>query len=128
MTPALVSTGVLVVGALAVWATLYYAPARHSGGGQGALTVSYLIARVESETSGGRHRLREREPRTVQLRGDLADDIANEESRILPLVQPGLPVADRASFPLASDRDALLRHRGCCGESWPGSTVHGVNR
>ncbi|MBB5156372.1 hypothetical protein [Saccharopolyspora phatthalungensis] len=91
MTAALVSTGLLVVGVLAVWATLYYAPARHAVGSEGALTVSCLIERVESETGGGRHRLRE--PRTVQLCGDLADDLAVEETRILPLIEAGLPVA-----------------------------------
>ncbi|SEG84615.1 hypothetical protein SAMN02982929_04452 [Saccharopolyspora kobensis] len=32
---------------------------QHAGGGDGALTVRYLIERVEAETSGGRHRLRE---------------------------------------------------------------------
>ncbi len=84
-----------------MWATFYYAPARHAGGGEGALTVSYLIARVEAETTGGRHRLRE--PRIVQLRGDLADALADEETRILPLVDTGRPV---------NNRDAFARHRG----------------
>ncbi|MBB5160056.1 hypothetical protein [Saccharopolyspora phatthalungensis] len=111
MTAALASTGLFIFGALAVWATFYYAPARHAGSGQGALTVDYLIARVKAETSGGRHRLREREPRTVQLHGDLSDALANEKTRILPLVESGLP-ADRESYLPARDRDALARNRG----------------
>lgn len=32
---------------------------QHAGGGDGALTVRYLIERVEAETSRGRHCLRE---------------------------------------------------------------------
>ncbi|MBB5159442.1 hypothetical protein [Saccharopolyspora phatthalungensis] len=128
MTAALVSTGLLVFGGLAVWTTFYYAPARHAGGGEGALTVSYLIARVESETSGGRHRLREREPRTVQLRGDLADALANEKTRILPLVESGLPVTDRESFLLSGDREALARNRGLLRRILAGLDRTEVNR
>ncbi|GAA0516312.1 hypothetical protein GCM10011581_46190 [Saccharopolyspora subtropica] len=101
MITALIAAGLLGVGALALWATFYYVPARHAGGGEGALTVAYLVARVEAETSGGRHRLRE--PRTVQLRGDLADALAVEETRFLPLVESGLPV---------DDRHAMAKHPG----------------
>ncbi|WP_246868976.1 hypothetical protein [Saccharopolyspora sp. ASAGF58] len=74
MTAALIATSLLGVGGIALWATFYYAPPRHAGGGESTLTVAYLLARVESETSGtGRHRLR-----TVTLRGDLdeGDELA----------------------------------------------------
>lgn len=65
------------------WACRYFLPrSRHAGGGEGALTVAYLVDQVDAETSGGRHRLRE--PRTAQLRGDLADALAVEETRVLP--------------------------------------------
>ncbi len=67
------------------------------------MTVSYLIERAEAEAGGGRHRLREREPRTLQLRGDLGEALANETTRILPLAESGLPVEDYA---------ALARHPG----------------
>ncbi|PKW18202.1 hypothetical protein A8926_6268 [Saccharopolyspora spinosa] len=60
MIAALIATSLLGVGGFAVWATFYYAPARHGGGGEGALKVAYLVARVEAEARGrGRHRLRE---------------------------------------------------------------------
>ncbi|QIZ36586.1 hypothetical protein [Saccharopolyspora sp. ASAGF58] len=102
MIAALVASGLLGVGGLALWATFYYAPARHAGSGEGALTVAYLVARVDAETRGnGRHRLRE--PRTVQMRGDLAEALAVEETRHLPLVESGLPV---------DDREAMARHPG----------------
>ncbi|MGW3470444.1 hypothetical protein ACWDKQ_18745 [Saccharopolyspora sp. NPDC000995] len=101
MIAAWVAAGLLCVGALALSATFYYAPARHAGGGEGALTVAYLVARVDAETRGGRHCLRE--PRMVQLRGDLADALAVEETRFLPVIESGLPVGDR---------DALTRHPG----------------
>ncbi|KAA5831295.1 hypothetical protein F1721_21405 [Saccharopolyspora hirsuta] len=54
------STIVLAAASLALWASLCFYSRRpqHAGGGDGALTVHYLIARVEAETSGsGRHRL-----------------------------------------------------------------------
>ncbi|WP_190812666.1 hypothetical protein [Saccharopolyspora pogona] len=98
MIAALVAMCLLGVGGLALWATFYYAPARHAGGGEGALTVSYLVARVEAETSGGRHRLRK-----VTIRGDLDEDLAAVETRHLPLVESGLPV---------DDREAMARHPG----------------
>ncbi|PKW15294.1 hypothetical protein [Saccharopolyspora spinosa] len=93
--------GLAAVASIALWVTFYYAPARHAGSGEGALTVAYLVARVEAETSSGRHQLRE--PRIVQLRGDLADELAVEETRHLPLIESGLPV---------DDREALARHPG----------------
>ncbi|PKW19858.1 hypothetical protein [Saccharopolyspora spinosa] len=97
MIAALIASGLLGVGGLAVWATFYYAPARHAGSGEGALTVAYLVARVEAEARGhGRHRLRE--SRTVQMRGDLADALALEETRHLPLVETGLPIDDREAM------------------------------
>ncbi|MGI8309310.1 hypothetical protein [Saccharopolyspora hattusasensis] len=100
MIAAVVASGLLGVGGLAVWATFYYAPAQHAGSGEGALTVAYLVARVEAETRGhGRHRLRE----PVVMRGDLADALALEETRHLPLVESGLPV---------DDREAMARHPG----------------
>ncbi|MGI8307796.1 hypothetical protein [Saccharopolyspora hattusasensis] len=102
MIAAMVASGLLGVGGLALWATFYYAPARHAGSGAGALTVAYLVARVEAEARGhGRHQLRE--PRTVQMRGDLADALALEETRHLPLIESGLPV---------DDREAMARHPG----------------
>ncbi|MGI8307781.1 hypothetical protein [Saccharopolyspora hattusasensis] len=82
MIAALIASGLLGVGGLALWATFYYAPAQHAGSGEGALTVAYLVARVEAEARGhGRHRLRE----PVVMRGDLADALALEETRHLPL-------------------------------------------
>ncbi|MGI8310743.1 hypothetical protein [Saccharopolyspora hattusasensis] len=91
--------GLAAVASIALWATFYYAPARHAGGGEGALTVAYLLARVEAEARGhGRHRLRE-----VTIRGDLAEDLAAVETRLLPLVESGLPV---------DDREAMARHPG----------------
>ncbi|GAA0532983.1 hypothetical protein GCM10011581_17790 [Saccharopolyspora subtropica] len=98
MIAALIAVAALGVGGVALWAMVSYAPARHAGGGEGAVTVAYLVARVEAETSGGRHRLRE--PRTMQLRGDLTDD---EETRILPLVESGIPV---------DNSEAMSRHPG----------------
>ncbi|WP_246868997.1 hypothetical protein [Saccharopolyspora sp. ASAGF58] len=66
------------------------------------MTVAFLVARVEAETtSDGRHW--RREPRTVQIRGDLADALAVEETRHPPLVESGLPV---------DDREAMARHPG----------------
>ncbi|GAA0512186.1 hypothetical protein [Saccharopolyspora thermophila] len=93
MIAAMIAAGLFGVGGVLLWPKFYYAPARHAGGGQGALTVAYLVAWMEAETSGGRHRLRE--SRTVQLRGDLADARAAEETRFLSLVESGLPVDDR---------------------------------
>ncbi|MER5390944.1 hypothetical protein [Saccharopolyspora sp. NPDC002686] len=51
---------VLAAAALSLCCTVYFFSRRpqHAGGGEGALTVRYLIARVEAETSRGRHRLR----------------------------------------------------------------------
>ncbi|MBB5155465.1 hypothetical protein [Saccharopolyspora phatthalungensis] len=77
---------VLGVAAVAVLVVLvarrYWARPQHGGGGEGALTVPYLVERVEAETSGGgRHQLHE----TVTIRGDLADALAVQEPRILPL-------------------------------------------
>ncbi|MGW1677706.1 hypothetical protein [Saccharopolyspora sp. NPDC002376] len=87
MIAAFVATGLLSVGGFALWATFYFAPARHAGG-EGALTVAYLVARVEAETRGhGRHRLRD----PVVLRGDLAD----EETQRLPVVESESPEDDR---------------------------------
>ncbi|MEV0085276.1 hypothetical protein ACWEV3_41075 [Saccharopolyspora sp. NPDC003752] len=100
MTAAFVATALLGIGGLALWATFYYAPARHAGSGEGALTVAYLVARVDAETRGhGRHRLRE----PVVMRGDLADALAVEETRHLPLIETGLPV---------DDHEAMQQHPG----------------
>ncbi|MEV5538463.1 hypothetical protein AB0L13_16530 [Saccharopolyspora shandongensis] len=100
MIGALIAMGLLGVGVLALCVMFYYAPARHAGSGDGALTVAYLVARVDAETRGhGRHRLRE----PVVMRGDLADALAVEETRHLPLIETGLPV---------DDREAMQRHPG----------------
>ncbi|PKW19277.1 hypothetical protein [Saccharopolyspora spinosa] len=102
MTAVLIATSLLGVGGLALWATFYYAPARHAGSGEGALTVAYLVASVEAETrGGGRHRLRE----PLVIRGDLADgdELATEETRMLPPIDSGLPV---------DDPEAMARHPG----------------
>ncbi|MGW1678478.1 hypothetical protein [Saccharopolyspora sp. NPDC002376] len=100
MIAAFVATSLLGTAGLALWATFYYAPARHAGSGEGALTVAYLVARVEAETRGhGRHRLRE----PVVMRGDLADALAVEETRRLPVIESGLPVDDPV---------AMQRHPG----------------
>ncbi|RKT84344.1 hypothetical protein SAMN05421805_103271 [Saccharopolyspora antimicrobica] len=48
----------VLVAFLVVHRVCSYRP-QHAGGGDGALTVRYLIERVEAETSGGRHRLHE---------------------------------------------------------------------
>ncbi|MER7009872.1 hypothetical protein ABT324_00390 [Saccharopolyspora sp. NPDC000359] len=95
MIAAAIAAGLLVLGGLALGAMFYFAPARHAGGGEGALTVAYLAARVEAESrSGGRHRLRE----PVVLRGDLAEALAVEETRLLPLASTGLPTGDEGAF------------------------------
>ncbi|RKT88492.1 hypothetical protein SAMN05421805_1011513 [Saccharopolyspora antimicrobica] len=44
MIAALNASGLLAAGGLALWATFYFAPACHAGGGEGALTVAYLAA------------------------------------------------------------------------------------
>ncbi|MDA3626529.1 hypothetical protein [Saccharopolyspora oryzae] len=87
MIAALIATAVLGVGGVALWATFYFAPARHAGG-EGALTVAYLVARVEAETRGqGRHRLRD----PVVLHDNLAD----EATQRIPVVEPESPEDDR---------------------------------
>jgi len=82
---------VLAISLGALLLSPYYLPqAQHAGAGPGALTVWQLIERVESETSGGRHRLRQ-----VTIRGDLADgdELATEQTRLLPLAETGLPTS-----------------------------------
>ncbi|MGW5643632.1 hypothetical protein [Saccharopolyspora sp. NPDC003762] len=84
--------------------TVVYPPRRpqHAGAGAGTLTVWQLVERVDTEIdSGGRHRLRE----PLVIRGDLADgdELATVETRLLPVVESGLPV---------DDRDAMARHPG----------------
>ncbi|WP_246025435.1 hypothetical protein [Saccharopolyspora antimicrobica] len=74
------------------WALRYFAEwGTHGGSGEGALTVEQLLAQAEAEaTTGGRHRLRE----PLVMRGDLADALAVEETRLLPAVEAGLPLDD----------------------------------
>ncbi|MDA3644531.1 hypothetical protein LZ318_23140 [Saccharopolyspora indica] len=64
---------------------------QHAGGGDGALTVRYLIERVEAETSGGRHCLREPDSGG---RGSPDEDAPTSEfrrnSQVLQRVHAGL--------------------------------------
>ncbi len=75
---------------------------------EGVLTVSYPLDRAESENSGGSM---PREPRIAWIHSDRANDLAVEVTRILPLVESGLPVGDRNAF---------ARHRGAAAN--PGRT------
>ncbi|MBB5153111.1 hypothetical protein [Saccharopolyspora phatthalungensis] len=71
--------GVAAVVLTAVWASRYY-PARNPR--NGAVSVRELVDRVESEaSSGGWHQRRG----PVTIRGDLADDLADTQTRILTL-------------------------------------------
>ncbi|MFI0464967.1 hypothetical protein ACH347_12890 [Saccharopolyspora sp. 5N102] len=86
----------IIVGTAAVLLTLwpmyrsYFYRAQHAGSGEGALTVRYLIARIEAETTNsGRHRLRE----TPAIRGNPAEQLATD--------------ADR---PPTADHDGFTRH------------------
>ncbi|MEU5848922.1 hypothetical protein [Saccharopolyspora shandongensis] len=91
----------VVVAALGWTVTCPPRRAQHAGAGPGALMVWQLVERIESETrSGGRHRLR-----TLTMHGDLidGDELATTETRMLPLIESGLPVGDRK---------AMQRHRG----------------
>ncbi|MGW1680572.1 hypothetical protein [Saccharopolyspora sp. NPDC002376] len=87
------------------WAARYLAEqGKHAGAGEGALTVEQLLAEADAEDEpGGRHRLRE----PLVMRGDLADDLAVVETRLLPPAEAGLPFDD-AEF-MASHR-WTLRH------------------
>ncbi|MEV0701670.1 hypothetical protein AB0I53_27670 [Saccharopolyspora sp. NPDC050389] len=71
---------------------------KHAGAGEGALLVQHLLDQADAEDEpGGRHRLRE----PVVMHGDLPDELAVLETRLLPRAEAGLPF---------DDRDALARH------------------
>ncbi|WP_190821880.1 hypothetical protein [Saccharopolyspora pogona] len=95
-----IAVGVVAVVLLSWWGCRYFlARPQHGGSGEGALTVEYLVKRIDAETSGGRHQLRE----PITILGDLADALAVEETRLLPLASTGLPIGDQV---------ALARHPG----------------
>ncbi|MEV6231081.1 hypothetical protein AB0L88_24775 [Saccharopolyspora shandongensis] len=83
---AAVAVAVALAGLLAV---RYFSEfGKHAGGGEGALTVEQLLAQADAEDEpGGRHRLRE----PVVIRGDLADDLAVVETRLLSRASAGVP-------------------------------------
>ncbi|MER7013297.1 hypothetical protein ABT324_17905 [Saccharopolyspora sp. NPDC000359] len=96
----------LVAVVLAVWwAVRWFGEfGKHAGSGAGALTVQQLLDQAAAEDdAGGRHRLRE----PVVTRGDLALALAVAETRLLPLVETGLPVDDPAA--MATHRWTLRR-------------------
>lgn len=81
------------------WAVRHFAEfGKHAGSGEGALTVAQLLDQTDAEDElGGRHRLRE----PITMRGDLADDLAMVETRLLPPAETGLPL---------DDLDVMARH------------------
>ncbi|MGW1679405.1 hypothetical protein [Saccharopolyspora sp. NPDC002376] len=76
----------------ALWAVRQFGEfGKHASSGEGALTVQQLLAQADAEDEpGGRHRLRE----PVVIRGDLADDLAVVETRLLSRAAAGLPFDD----------------------------------
>lgn len=82
--------GVVVVGVVLL-VSRYVRHGQHGGAGQGALSVRHLVERTETEaSSSGSHTV----GAPITMRGDLADDIADLETRILPL-PPEVASADR---------------------------------
>ncbi|MGW3471134.1 hypothetical protein ACWDKQ_22355 [Saccharopolyspora sp. NPDC000995] len=95
----MVITAVAFALAALIWcANRYFSRSQHGGSGEGALTVQFLIERIETETSSGRHQLRL--PRTI--RGDLADALAVEQPQGLPVPRTASP-AFAADFATPSD-------------------------
>lgn len=79
---------VLVLGA---WCATRYFPeyGKHACGGEGAHRVQHLLAQAATEAaSRGWHR--QCEP--VRPRGEMADDFADAETRVLPMIERELPV------------------------------------
>lgn len=70
------------------------------------VTVGDLVKRAETGTGGGRHRLLE----PITICRDLADDIAAEQTRILPL-----PPEVWAADPHEMARHPLVLHRVLAG-------------
>ncbi|MBB5154934.1 hypothetical protein [Saccharopolyspora phatthalungensis] len=99
MIVALIALGGAALAAVSWLLVRYYVEeGKHSGAGEGALTVRHLLDQAAAESARRpRHLLRE----PVTLRGDLADDLAVVETRFLPLVETGLPLgeADCACHP-----------------------------
>ena len=95
--------GVSALGLLVAWASHYY-PARQDR--DGTVSVRELVERVESERGGGRHQ----QPGPISMRGDLADDIADMQTRILPL-PPEIRSLDRDD----QARNLLVLHRLLAG-------------
>ncbi|MEV6226829.1 hypothetical protein AB0L88_02910 [Saccharopolyspora shandongensis] len=87
-----VLAGVAALVFVAWLALRYFAEfGKHAGGSEGALTVEQLLAQADAEDGpGGRHRLRE----PLVIRGDLADDLAVVETRLLSRAVAGLPFDD----------------------------------
>jgi hypothetical protein len=91
-----IAAGVAAIALLSWWACRYFLTrSQHGGSGEGTLTVQYLAERMEAETNGG-GRLQLCEP--ITIRGDLADALAIEETRLLPLASTGLPTMDQVAF------------------------------
>nr|WP_143539687.1 hypothetical protein [Saccharopolyspora spinosa] len=76
------------------WAVRHFREfGKHAGSGGGALTVAQLLDQADAEdVSGGRHRLRER--RYIRMSGDLSEELALVETRLLPPAETGLPLDD----------------------------------
>ena len=108
MIAAWIASAVLTLVVITWWAAVSYrGHQRHGRSGDGELTVAYLLDQGETDdASGGRHRLRE----PVTLTGDLADDIADLQTRILPLPPE---VLDLDSDDQA--RNLLVLHRLAAG-------------
>ncbi|MCI2421525.1 hypothetical protein MOQ72_29230 [Saccharopolyspora sp. K220] len=99
--------GVATVAFVVLLAGRYYLPRPRHTAGAGGASVGRLVARVETETrGGGRHQLRG----MVTIRGDLADDLAEVETRILPL-----PAEIQTAHPDDPGRRRLTLHRLLAG-------------
>lgn len=105
----------VVVGTIAlavlVWrATRYYPSSRsqHGGAAEGAVSVQDLAERVDAEISSGADCRQQRG--LITMRGDLADDLANEQTRIL-----ALPPDVQAADPDELARNPLVLHRVLAG-------------
>ncbi|MGW3467296.1 hypothetical protein ACWDKQ_02200 [Saccharopolyspora sp. NPDC000995] len=102
-----IALGVAAVALLTAWAIRYYPAQRHC---DGAVSVREVVDRVESEASSGGRR-RKREP--ITIRGDLADDLADMQTRIL-LLPPEIRSLDRDD----QARNLLMMHRVLAGVKW----------